>query len=196
MISDRATLERYLAADLWYTIATDRWRVQHRLTERALYYQRLLRHAEYWSAVGETPHAIAILATYKVRLMRLGERVGITIPRGTVGPGLSIAHPGGIVVNGHAVVGDRCRISQGVTIGSSPAGAPCVGDDVFFGPNAQAIGAVTIGAGVTVLPGAVVASSVPDRCVVGGVPARVISEDAAPWHVSLLPIPPRPSLWT
>src|ERR1700752_2745162 len=122
MIPDRATLEHYLAADLWYTIATDRWRTQHCLTQRALYYQRLLRHAEYWSAREDSPHAIAILGVYKVRLIRLGERLGITIPRGTIGPGLSIAHPGCIVVNGYAAIGARCRMSHGVTIGSSPAG--------------------------------------------------------------------------
>jgi serine O-acetyltransferase len=159
---------------------------------RALYYQRVLRHAEYWENRPGSLVRNGILAVYKLRLALLSERVGISIPRGTCGPGLSIAHPGQIVVNEDARLGARCRISQGVTIGGTPAGAPVVGDDVFFGPNAQAIGPVSIGAGAIILPGAVVVGDIPARATAGGVPARVISTGDTPWHESLMLIDGRP----
>lgn len=191
MTRTRSQLSEYLRADLRYSGEATRWTVRSYVVRRALYYQRVLRHAEYWENRPAGLVRNAILGVYKVRLALLGERVGISIPRGTCGPGLSIAHPGQIVVNVEARLGARCRISQGVTIGGTPAGAPVIGDDVFFGPNAQAIGPVSIGAGAIILPGAVVVDDIPARATAGGVPARVIGTGAAPWHESLMPIDDR-----
>jgi serine O-acetyltransferase len=187
----RSQLTEYLRADLRYSGETGRWTARSYVMRRALYYQRVLRHAEYWESRPRGRVRDGMLAVYKVRLALLGERVGISIPRGTCGPGLSIAHPGQIVINGDARLGARCRISQGVTIGGTPAGAPVIGDDVFFGPNAQAIGPVSIGAGATILPGAVVAGDIPERATAGGVPARVIRTGSPPWHEALMPIDDR-----
>ena len=49
-----------------------------------------------------------------------------------------------------------------------------IGNDVWIGINSTILYGVTIGNGVTVAAGAVVAHDVPDYCVVGGVPARII----------------------
>lgn len=54
--------------------------------------------------------------------------------------------------------------NQGITIGH----------DVWMGVNATILYGVKIGNGVTVAAGAVVTQDVPDYCVVGGVPAKVI----------------------
>ena len=49
-----------------------------------------------------------------------------------------------------------------------------IGDDVWIGSNAVILPGVTIGRHAVVAAGAVVTKDVPDNCVVGGVPAKVI----------------------
>lgn len=49
-----------------------------------------------------------------------------------------------------------------------------IGDDVWIGSNAVVLQGVTIGQHAVVAAGAVVTKDVPDNCVVGGVPAKVI----------------------
>lgn len=51
-----------------------------------------------------------------------------------------------------------------------------IGDDVWIGGNCTILPGVTIGSNVVVAAGAVVNRDVPDNCVVGGVPARIIKE--------------------
>ena len=49
-----------------------------------------------------------------------------------------------------------------------------IGDDLWIGANAVILPGVTIGRHVVVAAGAVVTKDVPDNCIVGGVPAKVI----------------------
>lgn len=51
-----------------------------------------------------------------------------------------------------------------------------VGNDVWIGGNVTVIAGVKIGNNVIVGAGAVVVNDVPDNCVVGGVPAKVIKQ--------------------
>ncbi|MCC8103516.1 MAG: sugar O-acetyltransferase [Clostridiales bacterium] len=51
-----------------------------------------------------------------------------------------------------------------------------IGNDVWIGGNVTILPGVTIGNNVVVAAGAVITKDVPDNCVVGGVPARVIRE--------------------
>ena len=51
-----------------------------------------------------------------------------------------------------------------------------IGSDVWIGGNCTILPGVTIGNNVIVAAGAVVTKNVPDNCVVGGVPARIIKQ--------------------
>ena len=49
-----------------------------------------------------------------------------------------------------------------------------IGDDVWIGANAVILPGVTIGKHVVVAAGAVVTKDVPDNCIVGGIPAKMM----------------------
>lgn len=51
-----------------------------------------------------------------------------------------------------------------------------ISDDVWIGANAVILPGVTIGCHAVVAAGAVVTENVPSRCVVGGVPAKIIKQ--------------------
>jgi serine O-acetyltransferase len=176
MIQSKADLAEYLAADLRMQ-RLDRWRATYRITQRLAWFQRLLRRAEYWANCRRDPVGRLVGAVVRLRVRRLGERLGLEVPLNVFGPGLSIAHAGLLVVNRRARVGRNCRIHQGVTIGESGGHAPVIGDDVYIAPNAIIVGGVTVGDGAGIWPGAVVTRDVPADADVGGVPAKVIRHE-------------------
>ena len=51
-----------------------------------------------------------------------------------------------------------------------------IGNDVWIGGNVTILPGVNIGNNVVIAAGAVVTKDIPDNCVAGGVPARVIKE--------------------
>jgi len=116
-------------------------------------------------------------------------KFGISIPLNTqIGSGFFISHWGGIVVNQKSIIGKNCNISQGVTIGQSNRGKnkgyPIIGDNVYIGPGAIIIGAVTVGNNAAIGANCVVTKSVPDNGVAVGVPGRVISLDGSFGYVN------------
>lgn len=101
---------------------------------------------------------------------------GIDIqPGATIGPGLHVAHFGGIFVNERAVIGRDFGISQGVTIGNAiGGGTPHIGDRVDVYPGAKVFGDIHVGDDVEIGANAVVRSDVRGGALAVGVPARVI----------------------
>jgi serine O-acetyltransferase len=96
----------------------------------------------------------------------------------TIGPGLVIFHPVGLVV-GKGVVAGRClTLQQGVTLGGEGTmqhdldAFPTLGDEVHVGAGARVIGAVNVGDRVFVGANAVVVRDVPSDSIAVGVPAR------------------------
>lgn len=92
-------------------------------------------------------------------------------------PGFAIGHWGYIVIAGNTVIGSNCFVRPGVVMGKKSVyegGSQIIGDNVEFGSGAKCIGAITVGNNVTIGANAVVTHDVPDRCVVAGVPAKVI----------------------
>ncbi len=85
-------------------------------------------------------------------------------------------------IGNHVMIGPNTLIS---TVGHplSPKGRRehlgiakpiSIGNDVWIGGNCVILPGVTIGNNVVVAAGAVVTKNVPDNCVVGGVPAKLI----------------------
>jgi serine acetyltransferase len=97
-----------------------------------------------------------------------------------IGKGLKLAHGCGIVVHRDAVLGAGCMLRQGVTIGNkidgsgANTGVPVIKDRVEFGAGSVILGPIIVGENSVIGANAVVVRDVPDRAVVGGIPARII----------------------
>jgi serine O-acetyltransferase len=97
-----------------------------------------------------------------------------------IGPGLFFPHTHGTVIGAYRI-GKNAVIYQGVTVGARDLDfaydeehRPVLGDDVLLGAGAKVLGGISLGDSVTVAANAVLLMSVPDHCVVGGVPAKIL----------------------
>ena len=88
----------------------------------------------------------------------------VELPKGArVGPGVRIFHSGPVVVHPDSVIGARCTLRHGVTIGerAEGGGSPVIGDDVQIGAFAQVLGPVRIGDGARIGAMALVIDDMP-----------------------------------
>jgi serine O-acetyltransferase len=128
----------------------------------------------------EAPPLLRWLLRVPYELVRKMILLGVGIylnPTTRIGPGFYISHFGGIWINPMVVIGSRCTISHGVTIGAPlpERGAPVLGDRVWIGAGAVITGPVRIESGVVVGANSLVTSSLPENAVAVGVPARVVA---------------------
>ena len=93
-----------------------------------------------------------------------------------LGKNLRFYHLPGIVIGDGAVIGDNCKLFQGVLIGQSKGKFPVIGNNVTLCANSCIIGNVKIGDNVIILANSVVTKDIPDNSIAAGVPAVVIKE--------------------
>ena len=109
---------------------------------------------------------------------------GIEIhPGAQIGKGVFIDHGMGVVVGETAIIGDRCLIYQGVTLGGTGKETgkrhPTLGENVVVGGGAKVLGNIQIGNNVRIGAGSVVLRDVPSDCTVVGIPGRVVYRSGA-----------------
>lgn len=174
MINNKKDYIFYLKADL-ASNNIDNWKWHYLFTKDIMYFQRLLRKAEYFKNVRTDFIGRTYLLLLKYKLKKLSINLGFSIPVNVFGPGLSIAHFGSVVVNKNVKVGKNCRIHSATNIGEANGKSPIIGDNFYMAPGAKIIGGVTIGDNVAVGANAVVVKDVPDNVTVAGIPAKIIS---------------------
>ena len=120
-------------------------------------------------------------------------RTGIDIhPGATIGAGLFIDHGTGVVIGQTTVIGKRCKIYQGVTLGGEPVAAgaahrgdtrtrrhPRIGDDVVIFPGAVLLGPIDIGARSRIGGNVWLRGNVPEDSLVE-LPAPVVALNPSP----------------
>ena len=105
---------------------------------------------------------------------------GADIPIGTsIGGGLMIPHPNGIVIHTDCVIGPNCIIFQQVTLGEGSGGVPSLGGDVQLGAGAKLLGKIHVGDHAVVAAMAVVTHDVPAGATAMGIPARIVKGQRA-----------------
>lgn len=83
------------------------------------------------------------------------------------------------MVHPKAIIGENCKIFQGVTIGSKWSNASClgeaphIGNNVMIGAGAVILGNISIGDNAIIGANAVVTHSVPANSLAVGVPATL-----------------------
>ena len=93
----------------------------------------------------------------------------------TVGVGLQMPHPAGIVVHPDTEIGANCLLMQNVTLGTNGGpGVPRLGPRVDVGPGAVVLGPISIGEAAVIGANAVVLQDVPPGATAVGVPARIL----------------------
>jgi serine O-acetyltransferase len=103
------------------------------------------------------------------------------VPGMTIGPGLLMPHPNGVVIGNGLVIGANVSFGGGVTTGvaqpdgSADQGFPTIADGAIVLANAVIVGEVRIGEYAQVGANSVVLNDVPDHTIVFGVPARKVA---------------------
>ena len=122
---------------------------------------------------------------YRFKFHKYSIKLGFSIPHNIIGPGLAIMHYGTIVISSCASIGNNCRIHAGVNIGANngESRAAQIGNNVYIGPGAKIVGNINVGDDSVIGANAVVTKEVPPSVTVGGVPAKIISENDSSKHL-------------
>ena len=124
-------------------------------------------------------HPRAARAIWKLTRILTGVDI---YPSATVGTGLNLPHPNGIVIGQNVRIGSSVTILQQVTVGAhtidgiyNESNMPNICDRVMLGAGCKVLGGVTIGEGAVIGANAVVLKDLPPHCTAVGIPARVTS---------------------
>lgn len=139
------------------------------------FFHPLVRHRN--PLVRKSAAVGALLGTKAMEVL-----TGILLPvRAEIGPGCYFPHFGPVIINQDARIGAYATFLHNTTLGNSGRwdrlehDAPVLGDRVYFGAGASAIGPITIGDDAVLGAGAVVTKSLPARAVAVGSPAEIVS---------------------
>jgi serine O-acetyltransferase len=105
-------------------------------------------------------------------------KTNIYVAPNVFGPGVFFVHPGFLRADSWCHVGANCTVLPNVLFGKKSPDVDFfdvhIGNNCYISTNVTILGPVRIGNNVTIGAGAVVNKDVPDNCIVGGVPAKII----------------------
>lgn len=203
MIQSKEDLDFYLEADRIALGRSNRSSLRDSIVTRFIVpdevweFEKLLRKCEYLRNCHHDKLSLLRFALLRRRLHRYQLMLGFYVSTNIFGPGLSISHPGTIIVNGAARVGANCRVHPGLTIGTE-AGyddrAPHLGDNVYIGPGVKIFGQIEIADNIAIGANSVVNRSFTEPGItIAGVPARKVSDkDSSKYIIKATDLARRP----
>ncbi len=129
-----------------------------------------------WSMKRRFPPFRWLLSAIYLPLNKIVEVItGVVLDRHTkIGRDFHIIHTGLLQIHPRVVIGDRCGIMHGVTLGTNmDRRVPVIGDDVFIGCHSSILGGITVGDGARIAANTLVIGDVPPGAVAMGVPAKI-----------------------
>jgi serine O-acetyltransferase len=180
MILTKLDLRAYLDADLkrFGKKPTFKDWILHNEVWFIFKYQRHLRFLEYYKNSGKSK---LLFLYHFFRYKRLGFKLRFTIYPNTIGPGFRIFHTGDFLhIKSNCKIGNNCTLLPGVVIGNKnledDGSWVTIGDNCYIGLGAKIFGQLSIGNNVIIGANSVVVKNIPDNCVVGGIPAKIIKK--------------------
>lgn len=127
---------------------------------------------------------IRCLWVFRMAYLIISRRRGIQIDFSQkIAGGLVLAHAYCITVNSGSVLGEKCMLFKGCTIGGVRSGkrkgVPRLGNRVVVGLNSTIVGGVSIGDDVMIAPNTFVNFDVPSHSVVIGSPGVIHNKENA-----------------
>ncbi|WP_199052848.1 serine O-acetyltransferase [Aquitalea sp. ASV15] len=149
--------------------------LKHALISHAFHMTFFYRLGCYLKDIPFVGGAVRVLIEYFIRIVFSSD----ISCRSRIGQGLMIVHGHDIVIGGNVVIGEYCKILNGVTLGNKDTESivnqqPTIGQNVVIGTGAKILGNVTVGDGVRIGANSVVLINIPDGGVAVGVPAKII----------------------
>ncbi len=184
MIKSIKQLHFYISADLYRYMTSSSFKAFCRAWFiPGFRYSFLLRWCNY---LNKKKLLFPIYIMFRLMLRHYSFKYGIAIHHTTkIEPGLYIGHFGSIIVNPNAIIGRNVNITTGALIGLSynkdkkEFCYPTIGNYVSIGNNAKIVGGVTIGDWALIGISTVCTKDVPEKAVVVGQPAKIISYDGS-----------------
>ena len=140
---------------------------------------RILRHYEFYLNGG------GIFSIYwKWRYNHYRNKAQMYVAPNTIGPGVTLVHPGYLRVDEWISIGENCTILPNVFFGKRRSMDEdnddvriIVGDNCYISTGVIVLGPVKIGSNVIIGAGSVVNKDIPNNCIVAGVPAKIIKSN-------------------
>lgn len=149
------------------------------LPDYVMAYLKALRKYEYYKHQSGIFNAI-ISAFSRMKMRKLGVKLGISLQPDVFGYGLVIPHYGTIVAGGGNKIGNYCVLHTATCI---TQGSKVIGDGLYLSTGAKILKDICLKDNVSVAANSVVNKSCEDsNCLLAGAPAKLIKASDA-WYI-------------
>lgn len=148
------------------------------ITSHTFHLLLMIRLGQFLSKTPMCGGGIRLIFEYMIRILFSSD---ISL-RARIGHGLIIMHGHDIVIGRSVIIGNYCKILNGVTLGNKDTESeenqqPKIGDHVILGTGAKILGDINIGNNVKIGANSVVITDVTSGSIAVGIPAKVINKE-------------------